>query len=85
MQGVGYHQVQAGMGQVYGGMRPAMDPYEGARMVSDGMNQQQVYYGVRNANPVMTGPGHPGMMMAPSGEEMQKGMVDPKTGRISGP
>ncbi|CAI0431139.1 unnamed protein product [Linum tenue] len=92
MQGVGYHQVQpgmgqqvqGGMGQVYGAMRPAMDPYEGARMVSDGMNQQ-VYYGVMGGNAVMTGQGHPGMVMAATGEEMQRGVVDPKSGRISGP
>ncbi|CAN0852654.1 hypothetical protein LINGRAHAP2_LOCUS5376 [Linum grandiflorum] len=81
-----YHQQQQqvpGMGQMYGAMRS--DPYEGARMVSDGMGQQQqpVYYGVRGGNAVMAGPGHhPGMVM--SADELHKAGLDPKTGRVSG-
>ncbi|EEF37724.1 ATP binding protein, putative [Ricinus communis] len=78
---IGYHPQLPGMGQIYGGagMRPmtaGMDPYDGGRVVSDGVNQQ-VYYGVRNMVP-----GYPGMAM-PGGEELQRTASDTKQGRVS--
>uniref|UniRef100_A0A6M2E9A1 PB1 domain-containing protein n=1 Tax=Populus davidiana TaxID=266767 RepID=A0A6M2E9A1_9ROSI len=79
-----YHQAVQGMGQVYSGMtmRPvaAMDPYDGARVVSDGVNQQ-VYYGVRNASTGMV-QGYPGMMI-PGGEDLKRTASDVNPGRVS--
>ncbi|KAM1245656.1 hypothetical protein ACFX15_036186 [Malus domestica] len=73
---VGYHNPIAGMGQIYGGgLRPVagMDPYDvSARVVSNGVSQQQqqqqVFYGVRNA--AVVPPYNPGMVVQ-SGEEWQ--------------
>ncbi|XP_061979535.1 protein PAL OF QUIRKY [Populus nigra] len=79
-----YHQAVQGMGQVYSGMtmRPvaAMDPYDGARVVSDGVNQQ-VYYGVRNASTGMV-QGYPGMVI-PGGEDLKRTASDVNPGRVS--
>jgi hypothetical protein len=79
-----YHQAVQGMGQVYSGMtmRPvaAMDPYDGARVVSDGVNQQ-FYYGVRNASTGMV-QGYPGMVI-PGGEDMKRTASDVNPGRVS--
>ncbi|KAJ6706948.1 hypothetical protein OIU85_027318 [Salix viminalis] len=81
---VRYHQAVQGMGQVYNGMtmRPvaAMDPYDGARMVSDGMNQQ-VYYGVRNASTGMV-QGYSGMVM-PGGDDLKRTASGVNLGRVS--
>ncbi|KAF2305052.1 hypothetical protein GH714_001614 [Hevea brasiliensis] len=81
---VGYQQGLPGMGQVYGGaaIRPmtALDPYEGGRVVPDGVNQQ-VYYGVRNATPGMV-PGYPGTLI-PGGEDLQRTVSDTNSGRVS--
>ncbi|KAL5772585.1 hypothetical protein ACOSP7_012191 [Xanthoceras sorbifolium] len=85
---VGYHQPVQGSGQVYGGqVRPivTMDhPYEPGMRVfpTEGMNQQQVYYGVRNPGFAPAYPGYPGMMI-PGGEELQRTASDGNTGRIS--
>ncbi|KAF9683485.1 hypothetical protein SADUNF_Sadunf04G0018500 [Salix dunnii] len=80
---VRYHQAVQGMGQVYNGMtmRPvaAMDPYDGARMVSDGVNQQ-VYYGVRNASTGMA-QGYPGMVM-PGGDDLKRTASGVNLGRV---
>lgn len=79
-----YHQAVQGMGQVYSGMtmRPvaAMDPYDGARVVSDGVNQQ-VYYGYRNASTGMV-QGYPGMVI-PGGEDLKRTASDVNPGRVS--
>ncbi|KAB5560520.1 hypothetical protein DKX38_005477 [Salix brachista] len=81
---VRYHQTVQGMGQVYNGMtmRPvaAMDPYDGARMVSDGVNQQ-VYYGVRNASTGMV-QGYSGMVM-PGGDDLKRTASGVNLGRVS--
>lgn len=82
---VGYHQPVHNPGQLYGGpVRPVvtMDhQYDQTMRVvqSDGMNQQQAYYGVRNPGMVA---GYPGMMV-PGGDEMQRTGADGKPGRIS--
>ncbi|KAJ4829913.1 hypothetical protein Tsubulata_025145 [Turnera subulata] len=81
---VGYHpQAVPNMGQLYGGgvaMRPmaGLDPYEGARVVSDGMTQQQVYYGVRNASGGVV-PGYPGIVK-PGGEDLARTQSDVVSG-----
>ncbi|KAH7569020.1 hypothetical protein JRO89_XS06G0090000 [Xanthoceras sorbifolium] len=46
---------------------------------TEGMNQQQVYYGVRNPGFAPAYPGYPGMMI-PGGEELQRTASDGNTG-----
>lgn len=78
---LGYSQPVPGMGQVYMRTVP-MDPGMGQdpklRVVQDSGNQQ-VYYGVRNGNPM---PMYPGMnMMVPGGEESGRGGSEANPGR----
>ncbi|KAM7254694.1 hypothetical protein ACFE04_019935 [Oxalis oulophora] len=68
---VGYQQMGPSTGQIPMGYQQAYPP-------TDRLNQQQVYYEVRNPGFV---PGYPGGAVVPSGEELQRSASDIKQGR----
>lgn len=77
---LGYSQPVPGMGQVYMRTMPMDHQDPKLRVVPDAGNQQ-MYYGVRNANPVAM---YPGMnMMVPGGDDSGRGGSEGNPGRIS--